>query len=97
MLNRFESPLGEGFYRALITAIVTLASVTLMTFQGAATVDPNGIAIPEQDRWKAALIAGAIAALAPFVSQGAMAVSDQGRADKGEVKPADVPEAAARP
>jgi hypothetical protein len=88
ILNKGTSPFSEGTYRAFLTALATLVSVTLVAYQ------TNVTGALEADRWKEAFIAGLIAALAPFLSQGAMAVSDQSRADKDEPKPADVPVAA---
>jgi hypothetical protein len=88
ILNKGTSPFSEGTYRAFLTSLATLVSVALVTYQ------TNATGALEADRWKEAVIAGLIAALAPFLSQGAMALSDQSRADKDEVKPADVPVAA---
>ena len=89
MLNVGTSPITEGTWRALLTAVASFLSTTLISYQ----INVTG-AVVEAERWKEAVIAGVIFALAPFVSQTAMALSDQGRANKDEVKPADVPVAA---
>jgi hypothetical protein len=88
MLNKFSSPATEGAYRAFLSALATFASVGLISYQTlyAHLLDP--------ERLKESLIAGAIAALAPFVAVSAMGASDQHRADEDVVKPADVPVAA---
>ena len=96
LLNKFASPLGEGTYRAALNALATLVVVTLTTFQGLVAVDPTGMAIPETERWKSALIAGVIAALSPFVTGAMIAASDQRRAERSDFVPADVPIAAGR-
>lgn len=88
MLNKFDSPLSEGSWRAVITAFLTFLSATLITYQA----NINHLTDPE--RIKEAVIAGAILALAPFVSQVAMAASDQSRADRDVITRADVPVAA---
>ena len=89
MLNIGSSPIAEGTYRAFLTALATFLSVTLVSYQ----VNITGTVV-DVDRWKEAAIAGLIAALAPFVSQTAMAASDQKRADEDVVTKADVPVAA---
>jgi hypothetical protein len=89
MLNIGTSPITEGTYRAFLTALATFLSVTLVSYQ----VNITG-AVIEGDRWKEAAIAGLIAALAPFVSQTVMAASDQSRANRDVISPADVPVAA---
>ena len=83
LLNKFDSPAAEGLWRAVLTALVTGVSATLIAYQA----NVNNLTDPE--RIKEAAIAGVILALAPFVSQGVMAASDQSRARQGEVKPAD--------
>lgn len=91
MLNKFDSPISEGVYRALLNAVATLIVVTLTTYQGMDMLD-----MARYDRWEKALIAGVIAALTPFVTGSLIAKSDQNRAEKSQVKDADVPVAAVR-
>lgn len=90
MLNKFTTPISEGTYRAVITAVITGVSATLIAYQA------NIHHLTDPERIKEAAIAGVILALAPFVSQTAMAASDQARAEKRQAKPADVPVAATR-
>ena len=83
LLNKFDSPAAEGLWRAVLTAIVTGVSAMLIAYQA------NVNTLTDPERIKEAAIVGIILALAPFVSQGVMAASDQTRAKHGDVKPAD--------
>lgn len=92
MLNKFATAMAEGTYRAVLLALGTVALVTLTMYQKSPAIDAiTGAPVPEGERWKAALIAGLIAALAPLVGGSLMAGSDERRARRGIVKPADVP------
>ena len=89
-----ETPLGEGTKRAIITALITGVYMAVITYQGmvqACAALLEGCVAVESDRIRNAVIAGILAALAPFVIQGAQALTDQKRADRGEVIPSDVP------
>jgi hypothetical protein len=92
LLNRFNTAIAEGTYRGLLTSLATLAFVTLTTYVATPALDSvTGIVVAEDQRWKAAIIAGLIAMIAPFASQAVQGASDQRRAQAGKVKPADVP------
>lgn len=89
MLNKFSSPISEGVYRAALNALATFIVVTLTAYQGL-----EALGLLRGERWEKALIAGVIAALSPFVTGALIAKSDQTRAERDVVKPADVPVAA---
>ena len=89
MLNKFSSPFGEGFYRALLQTGATFVVGTFGTFLGMQAAN-----IARGERWEISLMTGAISALGPFAVGTAIARSDQLRAENDVVKPADVPVAA---
>lgn len=91
MLNKYASPISEGVYRAALNALATFIVVTLTAYQAA-----EALGLLRGERWEKSIIAGAIAALTPFVTGSLMAKSDQNRAEHHEVKPADVPVAAVK-
>ena len=78
MLNVFSTPLTEGFYRAFLATLITFAVATAQAQQSGSD-------------WQDAAIKGLIIALSPFIAGGAMALSDQARANAGRVTEADVP------
>lgn len=91
MLNKFDSPISEGVYRAALNAAATFIVFTLVTYQGLETMG-----MLRYDRWEKSVIAGVIAALTPFITGSLIAKSDQNRAENLQAKPADVPIAAGR-
>lgn len=83
-----DTPIGEGLKRAIVNAFITFVYVTILTYQGLLRLTP----IPESnDMIRDAVIAGALAALAPFIVQTAQAQMDQSRANNGVVNASDVP------
>lgn len=93
-----QTPIGEGTKRSLITGAGTFIWTAFSTYQGFLLCNPligeACAAISEGDKLKTALVAGVIAAFAPFGTQMLQAAGDQRRADKGQIQASDVPVAA---
>ena len=92
MLNKFASPISEGIYRAALNALGTFTFVALTAYQGFKLI-PD---MSRGDRLEDAIIAGIVAAVAPFATGALMAKSDQNRAEHMDSRAADVPIAAGR-
>ncbi len=92
MLNRFSTPLSEGFYRAVLNAALTFVVAFLTAYQGFKLIPEMAFG----NRIEDAVIVGLLAALSPLVGGTLMANSDQNRANNLDSRAADVPIAAGR-
>jgi hypothetical protein len=87
------SPWDEGFKRAAWNALATFLGMFVLTFfvQWQQLLGDVASDLSDSEKLRNALVAGVIAGLGPLVGGSLWARGDQSRADKGIVKPYDVP------